>query len=52
MVLVLAPMWEMITAGDDEVCFNRVKAFAGRGKHLTDQQVEQIVSSYQGQQMP
>ena len=33
------------------MCFNRVKAFAGRGKHLTDEQVEQIVGSYQGQQI-
>ena len=35
----------------ERVCFNRVKAFAGRGKHLTDEQVEQIISSYQGQQI-
>ncbi|OFL78966.1 alkane 1-monooxygenase [Corynebacterium sp. HMSC077D10] len=35
----------------EKVCFNRVKAFAGRGKYLTDQQVEQIVASYQGQQI-
>ncbi|MCQ9337349.1 LLM class flavin-dependent oxidoreductase [Corynebacterium phoceense] len=35
----------------EKVCFNRVKAFAGRRKYLTDQQVEQIVASYQGQQI-
>ena len=35
----------------ERVCFNRVKAFAGRGKHLTDEQVEQIIGSYQGQQI-
>lgn len=35
----------------EKVCFNRVKAFVGRGKYLTDQQVEQIVASYQGQQI-
>ncbi|MCQ9334074.1 LLM class flavin-dependent oxidoreductase [Corynebacterium phoceense] len=35
----------------EKVCFNRVKAFAGRRKYLTDQQVKQIVASYQGQQI-
>lgn len=35
----------------EKVCFNRVKAFTGRRKYLTDQQVEQIVASYQGQQI-
>lgn len=35
----------------ERVCFNRVKSFAGRGKYLTDQQVEQIIESYQGQQI-
>ena len=46
-----------VTAGDnaeeefERVCFNRVKAFAGRGKQLSDAQVEQIISSPQGQQI-
>lgn len=35
----------------ERVCFNRVKSFAGRGRHLTDEQVEQIVVSYQGKQI-
>lgn len=35
----------------EKVCFNRVKAFAGRGKYLTDQQVEQIKNSHQGAQI-
>lgn len=49
-----------VTAGDtseeaseifERVGFNRVKAFAGRGKFLTDEQVNQIIGSYQGQQI-
>lgn len=35
----------------DRVGFNRVKFFAGRGKYLTDSQVEQIKDSYQGKQI-
>ncbi|MBK4142742.1 LLM class flavin-dependent oxidoreductase [Corynebacterium macginleyi] len=35
----------------ERVCFNRVKAFAGRGKYLTDDQIEQIIASSQGQQI-
>ncbi len=34
---------EAADAEYEKVCFNRVKAFAGRGKHLTDQQVEQFM---------
>lgn len=35
----------------ERVAFNRVKRFAGRGRFLTDEQVEQIIGSYQGQQI-
>lgn len=42
---------EAADAEYEKVCFNRVKAFAGRGKYLTDQQVEQIKNSHQGAQI-
>ncbi|OFR68951.1 LLM class flavin-dependent oxidoreductase [Corynebacterium sp. HMSC078H07] len=46
-----------VTAGEnaeeefERVCFRRVKAFVGRGKQLSDAQVEQIISTAQGQQI-
>lgn len=46
-----APTKEEAEEEYEKVCFNRVKAFAGRGKNLTDEQVAQIVGSYQGQQI-
>ncbi len=51
-VNVLAAETEEAAAEEwEKVRFNRVKAFAGRGKFLTDAQVAQIVDSYQGQQI-
>ncbi|APT82131.1 LLM class flavin-dependent oxidoreductase [Corynebacterium ammoniagenes] len=35
----------------EQVCFNRVRSMVGRGRYLTDEQVEQIVASPQGQQI-
>src|SRR5699024_3364219 len=35
----------------EQVCFNRVRTMVGRGRYLTDEQVEQIVASPQGQQV-
>ncbi|TRX32294.1 LLM class flavin-dependent oxidoreductase [Corynebacterium guaraldiae] len=46
-----------VTAGEDadeefeKVCFRRVKAFAGRGKQLSDADVARIIDSPQGQQI-
>ena len=33
------------------MCFNRVRTMVGRGRYLTDEQVEQIVATPQGQQV-
>src|SRR5699024_4953678 len=35
----------------EQVCFNRVRTMVGRGRYVTDEQVEQIVASPQGQQV-
>ena len=35
----------------ERVCFERVKSFAGRGRFLTDEQVERIIGTHQGQQI-
>ena len=35
----------------EKVCFNRVRTMVGRGRYLTDEQVEQIVATPQGQQV-
>ena len=35
----------------EKVCFNRIKTMVGRGRMLTDNQVEQLIGSAQGQQI-